>query len=209
MIWKRMLVLVSTLFLLTSPVWGAYNADFVYNYSQVGNHYTFTVNVSNTSTSPDTAALDYFRIILDADPVFDNYANVAWNNGRGWTTWEDQPLGGFGGSPGVVHADDSIFGSGGGGIDPGLLVNGFQFVFDYSGSVAPAQQLLSWHAEYGANLAGNGIAVGDPQNPDYWIMGAADGNLRYRGTPPGVPEPGTFLLVGVGLAGMVYWRKRH
>lgn len=211
MIWKRILILVSALALFTSSAWGAYNAEFVYNYAQAGNHYTFTVNVTNTSSSPDLAHLDYFRIIFDADPVFDSYANLAWNNGKGWLTLEDQPLPGFGGSPGVVHADDSIFGTAGGGIAAGSSVYGFQFSFDYTGPVAPDQQLMTWHAEYGTNDAGNGIPIGDPQNPDYWIMGSADGQLKYGGggpTPP-IPEPGTVLLVGAGLAGLIYWRKRQ
>ncbi len=209
MIWMRTLALVFTLAAFTSPAWGSYGADVSYNYQQTGNHYVFNVNLDNNSTAPDTASLDYFRIILDADPVVDHYSNIAWNNGKGWVIWEDQPLSGFGGTPGALHADDSILGSAGGGIAHGATINGFQFTFDYNGSVLPVQQLLTWHAEYGTNLGGNGIPQGDPLNPDYWIMGSADGNLRYAGGTPSVPEPGTVLLVGAGLLGFVYWKKRQ
>jgi PEP-CTERM motif len=209
MTWTRTLALIFTLATMTSPAWGSYGTDVSYTYLQTGNHYIFNVNLHNDSTAPDTASLDYFRIILNADPTFENYSNVAWNDGKGWLTWVDQPLAGFGGAPGVLHGDDSILGNGGGGIPHGATVNGFQFAFDYSGSVLPAQQLLAWHAEYGTNLAGLGIPQGDPQNPDYWIMGSADGNLHYAGGEASVPEPGTILLVGAGLVGLVYRKKRQ
>ena len=209
MTWTRALALVFSLAALASPAWGSYGADVSYTYLQTGNHYIFNVNLNNSSTAPDTASLDYFRIILNADPIVDNYTNVAWNNGKGWATWEDQPLAGFGGNSGALHADDSILGAGGGGIAHGSTINGFQFAFDYNGSILPAQQFLSWHAEYGTNLGGNGIPQGDPQNPDYWIIGSADGNLRHNGGGASVPEPGTFLLVGAGLVGLVYRKKRQ
>ncbi len=206
------LILLFIVFLFSDAM-ATYMADITYDYANHGGgNYTFNFKVYNTSTGADTGGLDFFLINFDADADDSLYSNLAWTADNGWFTGAFEYDPGFGGLPALVFADDSIFGSGGGGIAQGSSLGGFKVNFDYSGALLPGDQLFSWHTEFGTNLDGNGLPIGeDPTNPDYWIMGSADGATRYVSSDGGgtdVPEPSTMLLLGSGLVGVYAMRRK-
>jgi len=183
-----------------------YQADISYTaVDNGGGSFTFTYTVANTSTGSDAAGLDFFKIDFDADAAWDRYTSLAWTADNGWVSSAYQYDAGFSGLPASVWADDSIpFGSGGGGIAQGASLGGFAVTFNYGGGsplLAMSDQLFSWRAEFGTNLTGSGSDMGG-----YWIQGSAQGTTRYVDTGYVIPEPGTVLLFGMGLAGLAAHR---
>lgn len=179
-----------------------YQADVSYSaVDNGGGSFTFTYTVANTSTGSDTAGLDFFKIDFDADSAWNRYTALAWTADNGWVSAAYQYDAGFSGLPASVWADDSVpFGSGGGGIAQGASLGGFAVTFNYGGGTPlldMSDQLFSWRVEFGTNLTGSGSDMGG-----YWIQGSAQGTTRYVATTPVIPEPGTVLLFGVGLAGL-------
>jgi len=210
---KNRITVVTTLalLLLSANAWALYQADLTYNYLRSGNHYTFNVSATNTSTDQDSAPLDLFKINLDADSNLSNYKNIAWisYNNPSWVSDLAQYSSGFGGAEvsGNVVAFTANFGEG---IGQGSNLKGISFSFDYTGNLAPEDQLFSWYATFGSNSI-SGLPVGnDPTNPDYYITADSSGFLVYEGgTPPTVPEPSTMMLVGAGLISVIVFRRKR
>jgi len=200
---KKLIVMLFTVYstLLASAAWATPFADITYDYTQSGSTYTFNLTVKNTYTSN----LDFFLINLDADADTTLYTNIAWNNGRGWTTAEFQDDTAFGGIPGVVMADDALIFGGTGGIASGATLSGFTFQFDYTGSILPVNQTFSYLASFGT--------YEDQANPNgYSTLYDETGTISYfhQDNNNPVPEPGTILLLGAGIAGMgLYLRRRR
>ena len=143
---KLKIILLSIVFMFfgISGASATYMADITYDYvDNGGGNYTFTYTVNNISDGSDTGGLDYFEISFDADAGLTNYDNLTWTNGKGWWTDAADSDDSFGALPGFVLADDSIFGSGGGGIAQGASVAGFSVKFDYSGALLPDEQLFA------------------------------------------------------------------
>lgn len=95
---------------------------------------------------------------------------------------------------------------------------GINFSFDVIGSVGgfylTIEQadiaIANWqHAPTGAPVIDgiNHLLDGITENSDFWVDGTVSGPLQ--GTLSTVPEPGTGVLVGVGLAGLAARRRRN
>jgi hypothetical protein len=174
-----------------------YLADITYDYTQSGTNYTFDFTVHNNSDGASTGGLDYFLINFSADAAneYANYSGIAWTDDNGWVSATGASDGSFGSLPGFVWADDSVLGSNGGGIGQGGS-QVFSVSFDYAGLLNPEDQIFSWVADFGTFLDGAG---------GYNFAAELTGLTRYvdtnGGTDP-IPEPGTMLLLGTGLAGL-------
>jgi len=186
--------------------WGTYLADITYDYTDNGGgNFTFDFTVYNTSTSPDTGALDYFEIYFDADPAFANYSSLNWTDDNGWfaSAFEYDPA--FGTLSAAVSADDAAVFGGSGGIAQGASLGGFKVKFDYSGSLAPTDQLFGYWVNFGTYETN--------VDPYYDFLGDYEGTTRYvQGAPdepPPVPEPTTVLLFSVGILGLAGFSRRR
>lgn len=198
-----------TLGLASGGAYATYQADISYTATDNGGgNYTFNFNVANTSTGADTGGLDFFQIFFDADAISSRYSGLAWNAGNGWVTFAEDSTSALGGVSNIT-ADDSILVLGSGGIAQGASLGGFNVNFNYGGTTPPAlldidDHFFTYHAEFGTNMVGNGTDMGG-----YWILGEANGTTTYVAPPPPppgpavIPEPGTMLLFGIGLAGLV------
>lgn len=199
---KKIILVFSLIvsFLASGSAWATF-ADMTYDYTRSGNTYTFKLTVKNTYTEN----LDYFQINLDADVNLALYANIAWINDKGWTTTAANFDPAFGDLPGAITADDALIFGGHGGIAPNATLTGFTFKFDYSGVLDPTAQTFSYLASFGTHE--------DPTNANgYATILDESGNIRYfhedNNNPP-VPEPGTIVLLGVGLVGMGLCLRRR
>lgn len=194
------LILLSAFFLITaSTSWALPLAEITYDItSRGGNDYTYEFTVTNTSTAPDTANLDFFQLFFDADDVT-AYSNIAWRVDNLWLSFEDDwfdpglgdPL-----EPGIAEADDAAIFGGLGGIAIGASL-AFEVDFTYTGSLGVDEQLFSFYVEFGAFW----LDPNDP-NSDYDVAGFFEGTTVYGGGGAQVPEPATVLLFGLGLLGI-------
>jgi hypothetical protein len=77
--WKKGLLgtVVALMFMASASMsWATYMADIAYDYADLGGgDYQINFTVSNTSTDPDIANLDFFMIFLDSDD-WDLFTNV-------------------------------------------------------------------------------------------------------------------------------------
>jgi len=178
-----------------------YMADITYDYTQSGSSYFFDFTVKNTSTEASTAGLDYFTINFDDDQVFSRYVSISWVNDNGWdsSVFQYDPAFGENVVAGSVLADDSFFGSNGGGLAQGSS-EVFRVSFDYTGSIGADAHVFSWEADFGTYET--------QVDPFYDVEGSSCGTVRYADTGNPVPEPGTLLLVGTGLAGLIGATRR-
>ncbi|MBI5140788.1 MAG: PEP-CTERM sorting domain-containing protein [Nitrospirae bacterium] len=197
--------------LTAGGAYATYQADISYTATDNGGgNYTFNFNVANTSTGADTGGLDFFQIFFDADAIASRYSGLTWGASNGWSVFAEDSTSALSGVSNVT-ADDSVLVAGSGGIAQGASLGGFAVTFNYGGVTPPAlldidDHFFSYHAEFGTNLIGNGTDMGG-----YWIMGDANGTTTFVAPlppppPPGpavIPEPGTMLLFGIGLAGLV------
>lgn len=189
-----------------TPAMATYLAAFDYSATDNGGgNYTFDFDVKNNSTGSDTGALDFFEITFDADTDASLYSNISWVSDNGWFSDAFQYDASFGGTPGGVNADDSLFGSGGGGIAKGTSQGGFRVSFDYAGSLGVDEQLFSFLADFGTSDTDNG----GTDLGGYWVLAEVEGTASYQAPPSGgVPLPGTLLLLGGGLLGLLGARRR-
>lgn len=177
-----------------------YMADITYDYTQSGTNYTFDFTVHNLSDEASTAGLDFFLIDFDADAEngWNNYSGIVWTDDNGWVSAAGDSDPGFGDLPGFVMADDSALVFGGGGIGQGASLV-FSVSFDYGGLLNPEAQIFSWLADFGTY-------EDDNSSLGYNFAEELAGFTRYVDTNGGnepVPEPGTMLLLGTGLAGLI------
>lgn len=77
----------------------------------------------------------------------------------------------------------------------------FSVQLNYSGDIASGQYFFAIADTDGAGPSGNGRTSPnyDPFSPE---------TTSATGTPPPVPEPGTFLLLGSGLIGLAGWGRK-
>ena len=136
-----LVMLFSSIYTSTAAAF-SYNADFDFS---VGNSVThdhlFNYTITNTSDDP-TSLLEAFSIEFDKDTSnnFANYSSISWVNANSWSTWANDPSGLP--APGIIDAEDL-----GGGIAQNASLS-FSVQFDYSGTLLPEAQLLSWSADF-------------------------------------------------------------
>ncbi len=190
---------------VSTPAFPAYMADFTYDYTQnAANRVVMTFKANNTSDGASTGPLDYFQISLDGPPSMAFAGTVTWQNSQGWTAAAGAWDPGFSTLPAVFNADDSLFGSNGGGIAQGGSKANFQVSFDYSGFFDPAAVSLSWLAEFGTSDTDNG-GIPAPTG-GYWFLGEANGLLNYEPAGPGPAPAPRCRLVGRDRVGGA-WRR--
>ncbi len=195
---------------ITTSAFAGYEADIFYTgTNNGGNNYTFDFTVyNNTNGVASPGFLDYFLIDFDADADTSLYSNITWDSDNAWFSdaFEYDP--GFGGVPGGISADDSIFGSDGGGIAMGGSLGGFQVSFDYAGSLGIDEQLFSFLADFDTleeNFQDHpldGYPIGYLDLGGYGVAEEIYGTTQYTAPSGNAPEPGILFLFGTGLIGL-------
>jgi len=153
-------------------------------------YYGFKLDIDEPNSGPKSLlSLDELRFYVENAPNLDQLSDLthlAWDMDAGMNS--------------TVYMDGSDLSSGNGADDMQLLLK--KSYFDAIG--ATGDQYLYLYSKFGAT-SGMRADLGADASYEEW---AALANAQVV-PPPQVPEPGSMVLLGTGLAGFAGWRARR
>ena len=172
---------------------GAVTIEYTTSYFEGTDRWQYDYKITNTSDEALYGFAIYFDYGINVDPNYSNLAleigSASWDEiDTGFGIWQDDWM--------IMYGDPFAYNHGeiaalnlDMGLAPGGILEGLSISFDWFGDGTPGSQVFEL---FDADFASLGI------------FGNTTG-----GTPPEVPEPQTFILLGTGLLGLAAYYRRN